>query len=159
MADIKKIGAKALKDNPTAKKVFVTSDGFTFLNENSANLHATTNASKKTLMVSEFSKTGKDEEPDRGKKGKKLSAPEKAKLRVEAISKLETVEAVNKALEGETAKTVKKAGETRKKELELLKKTGSQDPATRGAEITEGDVKNSISDNEDANTNPTKEEE
>jgi len=135
MAKIKDIGVKTLKDNPTAKKVFVTSDGIPFLTENAANLHATSNASKKTLIVSVFNRAETKQSTPETTGDKKLSAPQKAKLRKEAIVKLETVEAIDKALETETANSVIKAGKARKEELMLLAKSGTNSPETRGNEI------------------------
>lgn len=135
MSKIQDIGAKTLKDNPTAKKVFVTSDGIPFLTENAANLHATSNASKKTLTVHVFNRT--DTKPDAPKQtgNKELTGSQKAKLRKAAIVKLETVEAIDKALERETAPSVIKAGKERKDELILLAKSETQSPETRGEKI------------------------
>lgn len=67
----------------------------------------------------------KDEAPEAAKDDQPtatetLTPMAQAKLRIEAIEKLETIEAVEKALEGESAKSVKKAGEAK---IEALKTT------------------------------------
>ncbi len=50
---IEKISQDVFKENPKAKKVFITSDGYPFLSENAANLHKNTNRGKKKLEVLE----------------------------------------------------------------------------------------------------------
>ncbi|MGV8814747.1 MAG: hypothetical protein ACOH2D_11625 [Gelidibacter sp.] len=81
----------------------------------------------KSLKPNPATEASKDEAPKTDAKSDKvdqqiasetLTPMAQAKLRIEALEKLETVEAVEKALEGETAKSVKKAGEAK---IEALK--------------------------------------
>ena len=81
----------------------------------------------KSLKPNPATEASKDEAPKTDAKSDKVDQPiasetltpmAQAKLRIEALEKLETVEAVEKALEGETAKSVKKAGEAK---IEALK--------------------------------------
>lgn len=99
---------KVFKQHPRLKRYYETTDGTKFFDEGLAKNHA---------------KTLKEKEVKTVKKGKNLEDKPNpmlaAKLRGEAISKMDTVAEVEKALEGETAKTVKEAGEARIEQLKL----------------------------------------
>lgn len=124
------------KQHPRIKTYFQTTDGVKFFRQSDAKNHAKTLDDKNVTEV----KKGQSEKADKGSnktsakkttaKGtdegaKKLTPMQEAKNRKTAIEALDTVEAVEKALEGETAKTVKDAGAKR---IEAIKAaTGSSD--------------------------------
>ena len=97
---------EVFKTYPKVDEFFETSDEQKFFNESDAKNHA------RKLKDKHISKL------ERGVEMAKQSSKPSAEERIEAIGKLETVEAVNEALKGETAKTVKQAGEDRIAELE-----------------------------------------
>ncbi|WP_136464938.1 hypothetical protein [Flagellimonas onchidii] len=68
-----------------------------------------------------------------GKDG--LTPMQKAKSRAEAIAKMDTIEAIEKALEGETANSVKKAGAER---IKALKELASKGGAGNNGDGTDG---------------------
>jgi len=134
MKNLQSIAEGFFKKNPKTKKVYVTSDGYVFINKNAADLHAKHNPSGKKLSVQMFENLTGDK-PDSGAstgsatgKEKKLSAEE----RIEKINKAQTPEEVETLLKGEKAKTVKEAGQ--KKIAELL--SGKEIPEVRGDEVT-----------------------
>ncbi|MDB0603187.1 hypothetical protein PL373_19050 [Tenacibaculum maritimum] len=95
--------SNVFKENPKLKSYFQTEDNVKFFTESDAKNHART---LKDKTVTEVKKGA-------SKKDVQLTPMQEAKNRVAAIEKLETVEAVEKALENETAATVKKAGADR----------------------------------------------
>ena|SRR5690554_257564 len=111
------------KRNPNLLFLFRTSDGTHFYENSDAINHG------KTLKDRSVVKVGRNDAPAKAPKAeapkskkekaekevdtKELTPMAMAKLRVEAIEKLETVAEIEKALEGETAKTVLKAGAER----------------------------------------------
>ena len=97
---------------PDLKSYHETSDGQKFFIPTDAANHARTLTDKTGKEVKRGSEAAND-----GQHDSKLNAIQAAKLRKEAIEKLETVEAVEIALETETAKSVKAAGEKRIEEL------------------------------------------
>ena len=99
---------------PDLKSYHETSDGQKFFIPTDAANHA---RSLKDKTVKEVKRGSKAEAANDGQHDSKLNAIQAAKLRKEAIEKLETVEAVEIALETETAKSVKAAGEKRIEEL------------------------------------------
>lgn len=109
----KELAAEAFAKYQDAKKVYVADDGNVFLNKNAADLHANTNKGKKKLKVDVFVRTGGESKKETTSKAAKPSVED----RVKSINELTTVEAVDKALSGETAKTVKAAGKAKIKAL------------------------------------------
>lgn len=115
------------KRNPDLKKYYETVDGTKFYKEDAAKAHAKRLESKTVKTVERPLEKNAEGKPAKAKpnKGnnagsdsktvdsKDLSAFEAAKLRKEAIEKLTTVAEIEKALEGETAKSVIKAGTKR----------------------------------------------
>lgn len=106
--------------NPKLAKYYKTSDGVKFFREHDAKTHARTLKDKDVETVKRpAGSTAKDSEKKTASKaenpegGEELTPMQKAKLRVEAIEKMATVEEVEKALEEETAKSVIKAGKAR----------------------------------------------
>ncbi|MDB4157969.1 hypothetical protein N9609_00610 [bacterium] len=102
---------------PDLKSYHETSDGQKFFIPTDAANHARTLIDK---TVKEVKRGSSKKEAANDSKDSKLNAIQAAKLRKEAIEKLETVEAVEKALETETAKSVKAAGEKRIEELKAF---------------------------------------
>lgn len=90
--------------HPKLKECFQTSDGTPFFQEHDAHTHARSLEDKEVKHLKRPVKAIKATK-------KKLTPMQEAQLRAEAIGKLETVEAVEAALKGETAKTVIAAGE------------------------------------------------
>ncbi|MGJ5643208.1 hypothetical protein [Formosa sp. S-31] len=113
---------KVFKRNPNLGRYFKTSDGTPFYKKEHAKTHA---RGLKDKSVEEVVKPVAKVEADSKKASEKteanledLTPMQKAKLRIRAIKKLDTVEAVKAALEGETAKTVIEAGELRIKAIQ-----------------------------------------
>lgn len=101
----------AFKQYPDAKKVFATTDGNVFLNENRANLHA---GAKGTVFT--FEKAAKQDT------NKQLNATDT----ISAIDACETLEAL-KAFEGDERKTVIEAYNKKREALaEALKVVGAE---------------------------------
>lgn len=101
------------KNHPELEKYYETSDGTAFYNESNARNHARTLEDKTVKAVNretEKKEPVKKEQKDKGEKPSPFAA---AKLRIEAINELNTVEEVEQALSEETAKTVLKAGAER----------------------------------------------
>jgi len=122
MKDLNKIANDFFAKNKEAKKIYVTDDGYVFMNKNMADLHANSNPAGKKLTVKEFVndyKPKKDDTP-------KLTAEE----RIEKIIQAEKVKEVESLLKGEKAKTVKEAGAQKIAELQA-KETGSNSPENR----------------------------
>lgn len=112
------------KRNPDLKKYYETVDGTKFYKEDAARAHAKTLESDKVVTVDRPLKKAGNAKPNKakpsegGKGSGTVNSPEltpfaAAKLRKEAIEKLTTVAEIEKALEGETAKSVIKAGNKR----------------------------------------------
>lgn len=101
-----------------------TSDGTKFFREYDAKSHARGLKDKEIKRVKrkdEVSEENTDapaKKEKKASKGKSLTPMQEAKLRAEAVDKLENVEAVKEALKDETAKSVIKAGEARIETLE-----------------------------------------
>lgn len=123
---------KVFKQHPNLKEYHETSDGTKFFNPHDAKNHAKSlkdntvktvkrGAASEPEADQKTSKSAKAEKPaakSTGKKSDKVDSKDltpmaAAKLRVEAIEKLKTVKEVEAALEGETANSVKKAGQDR----------------------------------------------
>ena len=115
MKDLNKIANDFFAKNKEAKKIYVTDDGYVFLNKNMADLHAKSNPAGKKLTVKEFVNDSKPKKDDT-----KLTAEE----RIEKIMQAETVAEVEELLKGEKAKTVKEAGAQKIAELQA-KETGA----------------------------------
>ena len=108
--------------NPKLEKYYKTADGNAFFTEHDAKNYAISLKSKKVEtverpFVEEKVKAAPTGDTGTKETGKKLTPFEKAKLRIDAIEKLETVEDVEKALKDEKAKTVIAAG---KKRIEVI---------------------------------------
>jgi len=101
--------------NPQMKKCFQTTDGEKFFTADNAKTHA---RSLDDRSVTEL-KRPKAAKPKvvKATPVDELTPMQKAAIRVKAISKLTTVEAVKAALKGETAKSVKAAGNDRIKSI------------------------------------------
>lgn len=112
---------ETFKQYPDLKSYHETSDGSKFFTPTDAANHARSLTDK---TVEEVKRGSSKKEAANDSKDSKLNAIQAAKLRLEAIEKLDTVEAVEKALETETAKSVKAAGEKR---IEELKASASVD--------------------------------
>lgn len=108
------------KAHPNLKSYFQTSDGVKFFTAHDAKTHARSLDDKSVEEV----KRGSSKDNKTAKSKPEPSSFEKAKLRIDAIGALETVEEVEKALEGETAKTVREAGEKRIEAINALTKKG-----------------------------------
>jgi len=133
------------KTNPKLEHYFKTADGNAFFTEHDAKNHATSLKSKKVEKVerpfvkekakatppvdTEGAKKNKKTpaKKDKGDKGteKDLTPMAKAKLRIVAIEKMQTVADVEGALKGETASTVIKAGESKIRVLNAATTTGT----------------------------------
>lgn len=115
--------SKIFKNNPNLKHYFKTSDGMAFFHEHHANTHAKTLEDRDVEKVKRpKDKKSASKDQDKSQNGNKNNgtqetAAQAAKRRKEAIVKLETVEEVEKALEGETAKSVINAGNARIEEI------------------------------------------
>jgi len=119
MKDLNKIANDFFAKNKEAKKIYVTDDGYVFLNKNMADLHAKSNPAGKKLTVKEFENGSKPKNDETAK----LTAEE----RIEKIMQAETVAEVEELLKGEKAKTVKEAGAQKIAELQA-KETGADSP-------------------------------
>jgi len=129
MKDLNSIAKTFFDKNKDVEKVYITSDGFVFINKNAADLHA--NTSDKKLSVKKFENTTVS-----------VDEPKKtAEERIAAIEEAETIEAVEALLKGEKAKTVKEAGAKKIAELKTLAQSGQKNPETSGDEVTEDNVK------------------
>lgn len=122
---------EVFKRNPKLEKLFTTADGTAFYNEGDARVHARTLSDKTVNIITRTeAMTNKDKPykkaPEAPKKKAEKSAQkeddtkvadltpmQKAKLRIDAINELNTVEEIEQALSEETAKTVLKAGADR----------------------------------------------
>jgi hypothetical protein len=144
-SEIKEQSKEVFKNYPTAKVAFATTDGQFFLSENRANLHAT--AEGKVFKI-ENENVQEKEAPKAIVKGNKNAAntnddraakmqqaKKEVKALVETIATLETVEAVNEAVKGKTAKSVLKAAAARIEVLnnEAANNTGEDDATATGA--------------------------
>lgn len=119
---------KIFKSNPNLQQYFETSDGVKFFREDHAKSHARSLKVKAVKTVERSLGKKTDESPastepeatataskkaPAAKSEKKLTAMQLAKLRVDAIEEMTTIEEVNQALVDETAKSVLKAGADR----------------------------------------------
>ncbi|AUS04489.1 hypothetical protein [Pseudotamlana carrageenivorans] len=95
------------KQHPHLKSYHETADGTKFFKPEHAKLHA------KSLKDKAIKEVKRPVLESVEVVLEELTPMQKAKLRVRDIKKLDTVEAVKAALEGETAKTVIEAGEQR----------------------------------------------
>lgn len=98
------------KKHPTLESYHETSDGVKFFTESNAKNHA---KSLKDKKVKEVERSTEIETPKKGTKPKEPNPMQAAKLRADAINEMQTVAEIEKALEGETAKSVNKAGADR----------------------------------------------
>ena len=129
MKDLNSIAKTFFEKNKDVEKVYITTDGFVFINKNAADLHA--NTSDKKLSVKKFENTTVS-----------VDEPKKtAEERIAAIEEAETIEAVEALLKGEKAKTVKEAGAKKIAELKTLAQSGQKNPETRGDEVTKDNLK------------------
>ncbi|MBK5213633.1 MAG: hypothetical protein JJE55_08245 [Flavobacteriaceae bacterium] len=121
---------QVFKNHPNLKKYYQTADGTKFFQEDHAKNHARSLEDRTVATVirgvsgkteAPVEKQASKAKPSKAAKAensgtvdsKDLTLMQAAKLRVEAIEKLETVKEIIKALEGETAKSVKTAGTER----------------------------------------------
>lgn len=119
---------EVFKRNPKLEKLFTTADGTAFYHEGDARVHARTLADKTvaTITRDDVAKEDSQKAPEAPEKGPKKSAQkedgkkvadltpmQKAKLRIDAINELNTVEEIEQALSEERAKSVLKAGADR----------------------------------------------
>lgn len=102
--------------HPKMQICYQTTDGVKFFKPENANTHARSLKDKTVETLKRPS--GLEALEPKAPKLDELTPMQKAKLRKRAIERLETIEAVKEALEGETAKSVIKAGEARIAELE-----------------------------------------
>lgn len=108
--------------NPKLEQYFKTADGNAFFTEHDAKNHATSLKSKKVEKVERpFVEENTKATPVK----KDLTPMAKAKLRIVAIEKMETVADIEKALKGETASTVIKAGESKIRVLNAAQGAGN----------------------------------
>ncbi len=106
------------KSHPKLEEYFETSDGTKFFQEHDAKTFSRTLKDKSVKTVKRPAEVEADEPvtktpADKSTKGSKpegLTPMQKAKLRIEAIEKMETVAGVEEALKEETAKSVIAAG-------------------------------------------------
>ena len=116
------------KQYPNLKSYFKTTDGVRFFNESDAKNHARTLQNKTVEQVKRThaddtigsndkekvkKNTGASGKSGKKSDSKKPNALQAAKQRIADIENMDTVAAVEEALKGETAKTVKEAGEKR----------------------------------------------
>jgi len=114
------------KAHPKLEKYFKTSDGTKFFQEHDAITHGKSLKDKTVEPVKRPAEVEADEpvkkpgtkKPEKDSTPGELTPMQKAKLRIEAIEKMETVAEVEKALEEETAKSVKAAGQERIEAIE-----------------------------------------
>lgn len=105
---------KVFKNHPHLKQYHETSDGVKFHTEDTARAHAKSLKDKKVKKVERSDEVlNKTEAPNPQASKEQLNPMQAAKLRVEAVEKMGTVAEIEKALEGETAKSVLKAGAER----------------------------------------------
>ena len=105
--------------HPSLNAYFETSDGAKFFNVHDAKAHA------RNLKDKEVKEVKRPVEKEK----KAPSAIEEAKKRAKAIKEMNSIEAIKKALENETAASVKKAGMERIQELEeALANAGEGNP-------------------------------
>ena len=126
---------KVFKKHPNLSKYYETSDGTPFFRDHDAKNHAKSLKDKTVKTVERGAEPVKEKTVKAVKTSEKVEAPktekaaktsdkkevekgkltpmQEAKLRVDAINEMATIAEVEKALEGETAKSVRKAGEER----------------------------------------------
>lgn len=122
------------KKHPKLERYFKTSDGTKFYNDHDAKTHA---RNLKDKNVEEVKNTFSNKSEGEGAADTKTNPMVEAKKRAEAIAKLETIEAVEKALKGETAKSVKTAGANRIVELKAALATTKKVEAIAKLETVE----------------------
>lgn len=128
------------KTHPNLKSYHQTSDGVKFFTPHDAKVHAR-NLEDKTIKAVNRSANAENA-PAKKESKKALNPMQQAKADVKEIATLETVEAVEAALEGKTASTVLKAGEERIDAIkESLKVEATAEPVT--GEDVSTDNKNS----------------
>lgn len=77
MANLKSIAAQVFDKNPDVDEVYVTSDGYSFLSSNAANLHKNTNKEKKKIKVVSFKREETaDDSADKAKSFSKMKKDE-----------------------------------------------------------------------------------
>ncbi|WP_435138906.1 hypothetical protein [Formosa sp. A9] len=118
---------QVFEKQPSLERYFKTSDGKEFYKHHHAKMHAdglkdkkieeVVNPSPKPIEVS----TPQAKTVANANANEELTPMQKAQLRVDAINAMQTVDEVESALVGETAKTVKAAGEERIKALQASK--------------------------------------
>ena len=100
---------KVFKQHPNLKEYHETSDGVKFHTDDNAKAHAKSLKDKSIKKVVR----GKAEPEPEPNAPEKVNPMQAAKLRVEAIEKMQSIAEIEKALEDETAKSVLKAGSER----------------------------------------------
>ncbi|EGV44339.1 hypothetical protein BZARG_783 [Bizionia argentinensis JUB59] len=136
---------QVFKQHPNLESYYQTSDETNFFKDSDAHVHAKSLKGKRvTEIVNENPGAANVSTKQTVTKANKtapklddLTPMQKAKLRIEAIEVLETVEAVTEALKDETAKTVIAAGEARIEALELDAKILESEAATEPAKTEE----------------------
>lgn len=123
------------KNHPELEKYYETSDGTAFYNESNARNHARTLEDKTVKAVNRNPETKEPEKKKQKPKNGKPNPFESAKLRIEAINELNTVEEVEQALSEETAKTVLKAGAERIAALKAEEALNNEDGTNVNVEI------------------------
>lgn len=98
------------KQHPRLESYHETSDGIKFFTESNAKNHAKSLKDKKVKVVE---RSEENDAPKKDTEPKASNPMQAAKLRVDEINALQRVEEIEKALEGETAKSVKKAAADR----------------------------------------------
>ncbi len=122
--------ADVFNSHPKLEKYFKTSDGTKFFTEHDATNFSRTLKDKAVETVKRPAEVEADEpvkkasvsKSTKDSKTEELTPMQKAKMRIEAIENMETVAEVEKALEEETAKSVKAAGKARIEAIEASNK-------------------------------------
>lgn len=113
--DIQQLAADVFKSNPSAKTVFITSDGFPFLTKNAAELHKNTNRGTKKLEVIEVKNEAfPSNEGPAAASDKPLAKMNKAELLEVAVSK--GIEAPADATKAEIIKLIEAVTEIKSEE-------------------------------------------
>lgn len=107
MKNLEQIAKDFFGKNKDVEQIYITDEGFVFINRNAAELHAKSNPGGKKLGIKTFNNPGASQEPE------KKTADE----RIAAIEAAKSIEEVENLLKGEKAKTVKEAGQ---KKIEAL---------------------------------------
>jgi hypothetical protein len=130
MKDLNSIAKAFFEQNKNVEKVYITTDGYVFVNKNAVDLHKQTAGKKLSVKTFDNTFIATSTEP-------KKTVEE----RIASINEAETVEAVEALLKGEKAKTVKEAGVAKIAELKTLAQSGQDTPETRGDDVTNDNVK------------------